>query len=75
MGRLPFKYIDSRYIRWALLTIGMFLLIMPAAAQENEPKKVVTDDDVNAIAKELYCPVCESTPLDVCPNPGLCRLA
>jgi cytochrome c-type biogenesis protein CcmH len=23
---------------------------------------------VNAIAKKLYCPVCESTPLDVCPT-------
>jgi cytochrome c-type biogenesis protein CcmH len=28
----------------------------------------VTDDEVNAVAKDLYCPVCESTPLDVCPT-------
>ena len=27
-----------------------------------------TDDEVNAIAKQLYCPVCENTPLDVCPT-------
>jgi len=27
-----------------------------------------TDDDVNRIAKQLYCPVCENTPLDVCPT-------
>lgn len=46
----------------------MFILAVPAAAQENDPKKFVSDDDVNAIAKELYCPVCESTPLDVCPT-------
>jgi len=26
----------------------------------------VSDDEVNAIAKELFCPVCENTPLDVC---------
>ena len=26
----------------------------------------VTDDDVNAVAKQLYCPVCENIPLDVC---------
>ena len=26
----------------------------------------VSDDEVNAIAKQLYCPVCENTPLDVC---------
>lgn len=34
--------------------------------------KVPTDDEVNAIAKQLYCPVCESTPLDVCPTEA-CR--
>jgi cytochrome c-type biogenesis protein CcmH len=31
-----------------------------------------TDDEVNRIAKNLYCPVCESTPLDVCPTEA-CR--
>lgn len=31
-----------------------------------------TDDDVNRIAKELFCPVCENTPLDVCPTEA-CR--
>lgn len=25
-----------------------------------------SDDQVNAIAKQLYCPVCENIPLDVC---------
>ena len=25
-----------------------------------------TDDEVNAISKQLYCPVCESIPLDAC---------
>jgi cytochrome c-type biogenesis protein CcmH len=33
-------------------------------AQGNIP----TDDEVNAIARELYCPVCENVPLDVCPT-------
>ena len=37
-------------------------------AQEPTP----TDDEVNAIAKKLYCPVCENTPLDVCPTEA-CR--
>lgn len=42
------------------------LLILPGAvaAQGGEP----TDDEVNAIAKQLYCPVCENVPLDVCPT-------
>ena len=33
-------------------------------AQESTP----TDNEVNAIAKDLFCPVCENTPLDVCPT-------
>ena len=35
------------------------------AAQESDPS-AITDDQVNAIAKQLYCPVCENIPLDVC---------
>lgn len=32
------------------------------------PANRISDDQVNAIAKNMYCPVCESTPLDVCPT-------
>jgi cytochrome c-type biogenesis protein CcmH len=35
-----------------------------AAAQQEQP----SDDEVNAVAKGLYCPVCENVPLDVCPT-------
>ncbi|HCR72277.1 MAG TPA: hypothetical protein DIW23_12590 [Anaerolineae bacterium] len=35
-----------------------------AYAQDDIP----TDDEVNEVAKGLYCPVCENTPLDVCPT-------
>lgn len=38
-----------------------------AVAQQPTPV-VVSDDQVNAIAKQLYCPVCENIPLDVCPT-------
>jgi cytochrome c-type biogenesis protein CcmH len=34
------------------------------AAQPPQP----SDDQVNAIARQLYCPVCENIPLDVCPT-------
>jgi cytochrome c-type biogenesis protein CcmH len=43
------------------------LLTLPAAGQTGDAR-LVTNDEVNAIARELYCPVCESTPLDVCPT-------
>jgi cytochrome c-type biogenesis protein CcmH len=51
---------------WAFLVLvfGLALLPSPAAAQGGEP----TDDEVNAIARQLYCPVCENVPLDVCPT-------
>ena len=39
-----------------------------AAAQNPTP----SDDQVNRIAHQLYCPVCENTPLDVCPTEA-CR--
>jgi cytochrome c-type biogenesis protein CcmH len=45
------------------LALAGFALVAPAAAQEP-----VTDDDVNQVAKDLFCPVCENTPLDTCPT-------
>jgi cytochrome c-type biogenesis protein CcmH len=39
-------------------------IFVPAAAQEPTP----SDDEVNRIARGLYCPVCENVPLDVCPT-------
>jgi cytochrome c-type biogenesis protein CcmH len=51
---------------WILLTVAVLGLLWfkPAAAQTPAP----SDDDVNAIARQLFCPVCENTPLDVCPT-------
>lgn len=53
--------------------VSLFLALVlftftTAFAQDTTP----TDDEVNAIAKQLYCPVCENTPLDVCPTEA-CR--
>lgn len=54
----------------AIFSVLTFALVMNtvALAQGTSP----TDDEVNKIAKQLYCPVCESTPLDVCPTEA-CR--
>jgi len=52
------------------LGIGLLVLLLSVfplygiEAQEPTP----SDDEVNAIAKKLYCPVCENIPLDVCPT-------
>ena len=53
-----------------LFWIAILILVLSSLAtatvfaQDSTP----TDDEVNAIAKDLFCPVCENTPLDVCPT-------
>lgn len=55
------------------LVLGLLLGLMmgysasAVLAQGEEPPQP-SDNDVNAIAKNLYCPVCENVPLDVCPT-------
>jgi Uncharacterized protein involved in biosynthesis of c-type cytochromes len=66
----PLSRITDRKLLFAILfalSLG-FIANSIASAQGPTP----TDDDVNRIAKQLYCPVCESTPLDVCPTEA-CR--
>ena len=57
-----------RKISMALSTMVVLLVVLLVAgiaeAQDDGP----TDDEVNAIAKQLFCPVCENVPLDVCPT-------
>jgi cytochrome c-type biogenesis protein CcmH len=54
-----------------LIGIAFFMTMFSAvwvgvvSAQQPTPA-VPTDDDVNRIARQMYCPVCENTPLDVC---------
>ena len=42
--------------------------VHPPLPRKRPPRPPVSDDQVNAIAKQMYCPVCENTPLDVCPT-------
>lgn len=59
------------HIIFFVLTFALVLTALWAgsvAAQGSTP----TDDQVNAVASQLYCPVCENTPLDVCPTEA-CR--
>ena len=55
------------------LVLGAMLVSIPGQvgrAQDNPPRPIeeISDNEVNAIAKQLYCPVCENIPLDVCPT-------
>jgi cytochrome c-type biogenesis protein CcmH len=65
---------QDKYVKFWLVviaTVGAVVVAMVmtgiALAQEGD-EGTVTDDQVNAIAKQLYCPVCENVPLDVCPT-------
>lgn len=53
------------FINLSLVIIAAFLAFRLGQAQGSAPQPP-TDDQVNAIAKQLYCPVCENIPLDVC---------
>jgi cytochrome c-type biogenesis protein CcmH len=50
---------------FVLLFISLtFLPSGKVSAQQPTP----SDNDVNVIASHLFCPVCQNTPLDVCPT-------
>lgn len=61
----------NRLRPWIIALAAMTLLagifaVTPTFAQDGEPVPTPSDDEVNAIAKNMYCPVCENIPLDVC---------
>jgi len=62
----------KRFLRTALFGLAVFLVAFSAVKTVFAQGGTPTDDDVNKIAKQLFCPVCESTPLDVCPTEA-CR--
>ncbi|MFO8036289.1 MAG: cytochrome c-type biogenesis protein [Anaerolineales bacterium] len=55
---------DIYHLSWIIMGLVFWALMnpLPGFAQEPTPP----DDEVNEIAKQLYCPVCENTPLDAC---------
>lgn len=59
-----------RNTQYAIRTIALLIVValLVLLAQTAVAQQPVTDDQVNEIAKGLYCPICESTPLDVCPT-------
>ncbi|RMG82420.1 MAG: hypothetical protein D6712_14655 [Chloroflexi bacterium] len=54
---------SKKYI--AIVLILVVLTAITALAQD-DTTPTVSDDEVNAIAGKLYCPVCEGIPLDDC---------
>lgn len=54
-------------VLFVIVVLASLALTGAAQAQDATPT-IPTDDQVNAIARQMYCPVCENTPLDVCPT-------
>jgi cytochrome c-type biogenesis protein CcmH len=50
-----------------LMAAGLFLG-EPRAVLAQDPQPTPSDDEVNRVAKQMFCPVCENIPLDVCPT-------
>ncbi len=51
------------------LSLTVTALVLSAALNayaQDDPRRPVTDDEVNAVSKRLYCPVCENITLDAC---------
>jgi cytochrome c-type biogenesis protein CcmH len=53
---------------WLPLLLLMLALLTPSGIGYAQDTGLITDDQVNALAEDLYCPVCENVPLDVCPT-------
>jgi cytochrome c-type biogenesis protein CcmH len=57
-----------------ILLLGLLAgFLSPVSAQNVQPtpqgsQPTPSDNDVNAVAKQMFCPVCENIPLDVCPT-------
>lgn len=60
---MRFRFI---FITILLALLGSALIFAAVSAQAGTPPP--TDDQVNMVAKQLYCPVCENISLDVCPT-------
>jgi len=64
-----------RFMFYALSACVLGVLLANQTYQSaiaQQPVPTPSDDQVNRIAHQLYCPVCENTPLDVCPTDA-CR--
>ena len=56
-----------------ILALGLLILLAASLTQAQDGGAAITDDQVNAIASRMFCPVCENEPLDVCMTAACAR--
>ena len=50
-----------------VLTMLVLLLLATPTIAQNDPEPIpITDDEVNDVASQMYCPICEMEPLHTC---------
>ncbi|MGA7195343.1 MAG: cytochrome c-type biogenesis protein [Anaerolineales bacterium] len=57
---------------WIFIVTCIITIFFTSIVLAQQPVPTPSDDQVNYIAHQLYCPVCANTPLDVCPTDA-CR--
>lgn len=69
MKQFTFPNIHAKALQILSLIVFLAVLILGAITQTVfAQQQMPSDNEVNAIAKDMYCPVCENVPLDVCPT-------
>jgi cytochrome c-type biogenesis protein CcmH len=63
---IPFRITTPLKLASALFGAVAALVIFSGLVTAQQPTP--SDDEVNALAREMYCPVCENIPLDACPT-------
>ncbi len=63
MTKRTFLLVSSFFL---ILAAVLFAWTKPVTAQDPQPTP--SDNAVNRVAKQMFCPVCENIPLDVCPT-------
>ena len=58
------KFFGKAYL---LLLIGLVLLSALLTGMASAQAPSPSDDQVNQVASQLFCPICDNMPLDVCP--------
>jgi cytochrome c-type biogenesis protein CcmH len=58
------RFVNRHLVFGLVLLAALLVLGTGTVAAENG----ITDDQVNEVAKDIFCPVCENVPLDVCPT-------
>lgn len=70
----------SVFLALLIVALAVIALAGPLTVQaqgggegDQPPVREVTDDEVNEVSSQLYCPVCENIPLDVCGTAACAR--